>query len=72
MAIDLQEIKRLRELTGVGMTDAKRALEESNGDFDQALSAMRKKGLTKPKRKVNAKPAKAWWTLTCTATALAY
>lgn len=51
MTIDLQEIKRLRELTGVGMTDAKRALEESNGDFDQALSAMRKKGLTKAEKK---------------------
>ena len=51
MAIDIKEIKRLRELTGVGMTDAKRALEESNGDFDQALSAMRKKGLTKAEKK---------------------
>lgn len=51
MSIDLQEIKRLRELTGVGMTDAKKALEESNGDFDQALAAMRKKGLTKAEKK---------------------
>lgn len=51
MAIDLQEIKRLRELTGVGMTDAKKALEESNGDFDKALEAMRKKGLTKAEKK---------------------
>jgi elongation factor Ts len=51
MAIDLQEIKRLRELTGVGMTDAKKALEEANGDFDQALQAMRKKGLTKAEKK---------------------
>lgn len=44
---DLAEIKRLRELTGVGMTDAKQALDEANGDFDKALTAMRKKGLTK-------------------------
>jgi elongation factor Ts len=51
MSIDLQEVKRLRELTGVGMTDAKKALEESNGDFDQALAAMRKKGLTKAEKK---------------------
>lgn len=51
MAIDIKEIKRLRELTGVGMTDAKRALEDSKGDFDQALSAMRKKGLTKAEKK---------------------
>ncbi len=51
MAIDIAEIKRLRELTGVGMTDAKRALEEANGDFDQALSEMRKKGLTKAEKR---------------------
>lgn len=51
MAIDINEIKRLRELTGVGMTDAKKALDESNGDFDKALEAMRKKGLTKAEKK---------------------
>lgn len=42
-----KEIKRLRELTGVGITDAKAALVEAGGDFDKALAAMRKKGLTK-------------------------
>lgn len=47
MDISIQEIKRLRELTGVGITDAKKALVDSNGDFDKALDAMRKKGLTK-------------------------
>ena len=47
---DIKEIKRLRELTGVGMTDAKKALVESNGDFDKALDAMRKKGLTKAEK----------------------
>ncbi len=51
MAVDINEIKRLRELTGVGMTDAKKALDESNGDFDKALEAMRKKGLTKADKK---------------------
>lgn len=51
MAIDIAEIKRLRELTGVGMTDAKRALDEANGDFDKALSEMRKKGLTKAEKR---------------------
>jgi elongation factor Ts len=50
MALDIAEIKRLRELTGVGMTDAKRALEAANGDFDAALSEMRKKGLTKAEK----------------------
>lgn len=51
MAIDITEIKRLRELTGVGITDAKRALEEAAGDFDKALEAMRKKGLTKAEKR---------------------
>lgn len=44
---DITEIKRLKDLTGVGLTDAKAALEAANGDFDKALEAMRKKGLTK-------------------------
>jgi len=49
--MNINEIKRLRELTGVGITDAKKALEETSGDFDQALSAMRKKGLTKAEKR---------------------
>src|ERR1700734_1215908 len=51
MAASIEEIKRLRELTGVGMTDAKRALEDSKGDFDKALGEMRKKGLTKAEKR---------------------
>ena len=47
MAVSIEEVKRLKDLTGVGLTDAKKALEEANGDFDKALSEMRKKGLTK-------------------------
>ena len=51
MAVSIEDIKRMRELTGVGMTDAKKALEEAEGDFDKALEAMRKKGLTKAEKK---------------------
>jgi elongation factor Ts len=51
MAVDINEIKRLKELTGVGLTDAKAALEGANGDFDKALEAMRKKGLTKAEKR---------------------
>jgi elongation factor Ts len=51
MAVDIAAVKRLKDLTGVGLTDAKRALEETNGDFDKALSAMRKKGLTKAEKR---------------------
>src|SRR5476649_1663055 len=47
MAIDIASVKRLKDLTGVGLTDAKKALEETGGDFDKALAAMRKKGMTK-------------------------
>ncbi len=49
--ISVEEIRRLRELTGVGITDAKAALVESKGDFDKALEAMRKKGLTKAEKR---------------------
>lgn len=45
--ITIETIKRLRELTGVGITDAKQALVEAKGDFDKALEAMRVKGLAK-------------------------
>lgn len=51
MAINLDEVKKLKELTGVGLTDAKRALEEAGGDFDKALEEMRKKGLTKAEKR---------------------
>lgn len=50
-AISLEEVKKLKELTGVGLTDAKTALTEANGDFDRALEAMRKKGLTRAEKK---------------------
>lgn len=49
--ISITEIKKLKELTGVGLTDAKQALVESAGDFDKALEAMRKKGLTRAEKK---------------------
>jgi elongation factor Ts len=51
MAIDITQVKRLKDLTGVGLTDAKKALEEAGGDFDKALAAMRKKGLTKAEKR---------------------
>lgn len=47
----LDDIKKLKEVTGVGLTDAKKALTEAEGDFDKALEAMRKKGLTRAEKK---------------------
>ena len=51
MGVSVDDIKKLRELTGVGLTDAKKSLIESDGDFDKALEEMRKKGLTKAEKK---------------------
>jgi elongation factor Ts len=51
MAVTIEDIKKLKELTGVGLTDANVALVEADGDFDKALEAMRKKGLTKAEKK---------------------
>ena len=51
MAVTVEDIKKLKELTGVGLTDAKKALVEADGDFDKALEEMRKKGLTRAEKK---------------------
>ncbi len=51
MAVSIEEVKRLKDLTGVGLTDAKKALEGAGGDFDKALEEMRKKGLTKAEKR---------------------
>jgi elongation factor Ts len=51
MGVSIDDIKKLKELTGVGLTDAKNALVEVEGDFDKALEAMRKKGLTRAEKK---------------------
>lgn len=53
MAVSIDDIRKLKELTGVGLTDAKNALVEADGNFDNALEAMRKKGLTKAEKKAD-------------------
>lgn len=50
-SVSLDDVKRLKALTGVGLTDAKKALEEAGGYFDKALEQMRKKGLTKAEKR---------------------
>lgn len=52
MAITAQEVNKLRQMTGAGMMDCKKALVESDGDFDKAIEILRKKG-----QKVSAKRA---------------
>lgn len=44
MAVSASDVKRLRELTGAGMLDCKKALEEADGDFDKAVELLRIKG----------------------------
>jgi elongation factor Ts len=51
MGVSIDDIKKLKELSGIGLTDAKVALVEVNGDFDKALEVLRKKGVTKAEKK---------------------
>lgn len=44
MAISAADVKKLREMTGAGMMDCKKALGEANGDFEMAVEILRKKG----------------------------
>jgi elongation factor Ts len=44
MAISAADVSKLRQMTGAGMMDCKNALTESNGDFEQAIDIIRKKG----------------------------
>ncbi|UCF26854.1 MAG: elongation factor Ts, partial [Chloroflexota bacterium] len=45
MAVSVDQIKALREETGVGILDCRKALEDANGDYDIALENLRAKGL---------------------------
>ncbi|PSL04911.1 translation elongation factor Ts [Cecembia rubra] len=44
MAITAQEVNKLRQMTGAGMMDCKKALTEAEGDFEKAIDILRKKG----------------------------
>ncbi|HYG92565.1 MAG TPA: translation elongation factor Ts, partial [Nocardioides sp.] len=47
MAFTAADVKKLRELTGAGMMDCKKALDETDGDFDKAVELLRVKGAAK-------------------------
>ena len=51
MAISAQDVKKLREQTGCGMMECKKALTDANGDFEQAIVLLREKGLAKAEKK---------------------
>ena len=49
MSITAADVKKLRDTTGAGMMDAKKALTETDGDFDKAIELLRVKGQAKAK-----------------------
>ena len=51
MAVSAEEVKKLRQRTGLGMMECKRALEESAGNADKAVEILRKKGLATAEKK---------------------
>jgi elongation factor Ts len=53
MAITAQMVKELREKTGAGMMDCKKALTETNGDLDKAIDYLREKGIAKAAKKAD-------------------
>ncbi len=53
MDISAKEVKKLRDSTGAGMMDAKEALKESDGNLEEAIKLLRKKGLADSKKREN-------------------
>ena len=53
MAFTAKDVQRLREMTGVGMMDCKKALTQSDGDFDKAIEFLREKGLAAAQKKAS-------------------
>lgn len=53
MAVTAQMVKELREKTGAGMMDCKKALTETNGDMDKAIDYLREKGISKAAKKAD-------------------
>ena len=60
MNIDAKLVKTLRDKTGAGMMDCKKALVESEGDLEKAVDHLRKSGIAKAEKKVLAIPEMAW------------
>jgi elongation factor Ts len=53
MAISIEQIKQLREETGAGVLDCRKALETYNGDFEKAIAYLREKGLAKAAKRAD-------------------
>ena len=50
---NLENVKKLREITGVGFKDCKLALDENNGDIEKSVEYLRKKGIAKASKKMS-------------------
>ena len=50
---NLENIKKLREITGVGFSDCKLAIIENNGDIEKSIEYLRKKGIAKASKKMS-------------------
>ena len=53
MAISAEDVKELRQRTGAGVMDCKRALEEAGGDYDKATEVLRQRGLSMAEKKAD-------------------
>ncbi|HYL07321.1 MAG TPA: translation elongation factor Ts [Candidatus Udaeobacter sp.] len=51
MAVSMETVKKLREMSGAGMMDCKNALEEAEGDLDRAFTILREKGIAKASKR---------------------
>ncbi len=60
MAITAQMVKELRERTGIGMMECKKALTETNWDMEKAIEELRKKGLAKAAKKADREAFEGW------------
>lgn len=57
MEIDVKRVKELRQRTGIGMMECKKALQEAKGDIEKAIVILRKKGFARAKEKMSRETA---------------
>jgi elongation factor Ts len=62
MAFTAKDVQTLRERTGVGMMDCKKALTEANGEMEKATEILREKGLAAAQKRPAGLPPRAWST----------
>ncbi|HRO23773.1 MAG TPA: elongation factor Ts, partial [Promineifilum sp.] len=53
MAVTTEMVKELRAVTGAGVLEAKKALEQHNGDFDKAIDMLREKGAARAAKRAD-------------------